>query len=332
MAIKKEVLMYGVLYSWAAEYMVNQINQFDDEDDITMRIATQGGIVMQGLALLSKLADRKGSVQMFVDGEAYSMGAFVLLYGINNIGSEASEYMFHKAAYPDYYQPNEQEQQLVKQTNERFKALMTKKLNKTPEAKALIAKVFEPDVRNNVFLTAEEALKVGLISEIKPIDLSVKALVDEYAQIAALKDDAIKGNNIKFAELQGESEKPELSNINQKQKKMTIDQLKAEHPDVFKQVVALGVAQERDRVGSFLVFLDGSPAAVKKGIEDGHSMTETQRSEFAIASFRALANNAEATENPKPVNPATPTKEEAEAKKQADIKAALEKQGLTLKA
>jgi ATP-dependent Clp protease, protease subunit len=327
MAKKKEILLYGALYDWTAEYIVREINMFDDMDDLTMRMDTPGAYVLKGNVILSKLADRKGGIQFFVDGQAASMGAFMLLYGQNNVGSEESIYVFHKAAFEPWYEPTEDDQKELKALNARMKARMEARLFDNAKTKALIKKVFEPDVRNNVKLSATEALEIGLITEIKPLDLNAKAQMSAFAA----------GETISLSSIldQPGAPVPDHSNNHHKSKGMTIDQLKAEHPALYTQILAAGeqagIDKERDRVGSFLAFIEADPLAVKEGISAGKAMTETQRSEFAMAAYKVAQNKAQADDNVPPVTPKPAEPEDKGKQVESEIEAALTSRGINFK-
>jgi len=323
---KNEILVYTQFYSYTAEWLVSQINNFADDAELKMRMHTPGGGVMDAFSVLSRLSDRKGATTIHVDGYAYSMGAYCCLYSNNVIANEQSRFMFHKAAFPSYYDASTDEQEDCKQKNAVLKAKMKARLNDTPEAAALIAKVFESDVRNDVYLSAKEAKKVGLVTEIQPLNLEVKAILEEQTRISAM-----------WAKNQEENA-TFVANNQINNEKMTIEQIKAEHPAVYSAIMALGegvgIAKERDRVGSYLAFLEASPEAVKTGIASGVAMTETQRSEFAVSAYKSMINKTESSENPVAVaTPAAPTATEtATDKAMAEINASLGKTDLTLKA
>ena len=320
---KDEIILYFQISSWNIESIVREVNMVEDDKPLTLRLNTPGGNVMDGYALLSRLSDRKGETKIFVDGMAYSMGAYITLYGHETIASEMARFMFHKAAYPSYYEPNEQEQSEVKRINELLKAKMKAVLKDIPETTELIKKVFEADVRNDVYLTAKEAKKIGLIKEIRPLDLRVKAMIEEAEQLAAQYNKEITPE--------------ENSNINLNFKKMTIEQLKAENPalyaEIFEAGAKIGAEKEKDRVGSYLAFMEVNPTAVKAGIASGERMSDTQRSELAMDAFKHVQNAAEKSENAPVITTAgAVTKTEtAEEKASLEIDAALGKTGLTLK-
>ncbi len=83
----------------------------------------------------------------------------------------------------------------------------------------------------------------------------------------------------------------ELSNINQKQSKMNLQELKAEHPGVYAEIFEsgkkAGVSAEQDRVNTWLVFNDLDSEKVKVGIESGVKMTKPEELNFMRASQNA---------------------------------------------
>lgn len=80
--------------------------------------------------------------------------------------------------------------------------------------------------------------------------------------------------------------------------KMDISKFRNEHPDVYAQVIALGVAQEKDRVEACMVFNEIDPAGVKAAIESGKPLSAKQMADFtlkAVSGKRAEDIAAEAS-------------------------------------
>jgi hypothetical protein len=70
---------------------------------------------------------------------------------------------------------------------------------------------------------------------------------------------------------------------------MDINKLRSEHPELYNQVHALGVAQEKDRAGAWLTYNDIDPEAVAKGIKEGAELNRTAMAEFAKKSLSTEA-------------------------------------------
>lgn len=112
---------------------------------------------------------------------------------------------------------------------------------------------------------------------------------------------------------------------------MTLEELQKNHPALYATLFALGSEAgkkaEKDRVGSILVFMDVDPVKCKAAIEKGEPLSETEKSEFALASVNPKKLTEIKKDSPeKVVTGAAETEEKTEAeKKLADIEAALDK-------
>ena len=70
-------------------------------------------------------------------------------------------------------------------------------------------------------------------------------------------------------------------------KAMTLDELKAEHPDAYRAAVAFGVEQERDRVCAHLIMGEQSGAVdvAISAVQDGSQMTATLNAKYMSAAL-----------------------------------------------
>lgn len=166
----KELYLYSPFYSETAEQAVRDLNAVGEDEELTIRINTPGGGVSDGWAIISKLSERKKEKNGIVDGVAMSMGGILLMFLDNVIVNDTSRIMLHKAAYANWYEPSDQERATLKVINDKFKEKLSKKVAGKKGGKELIEKVFEPDVRNDVELTPEEALSLGIANEIRQLE------------------------------------------------------------------------------------------------------------------------------------------------------------------
>jgi ClpP class serine protease len=72
------------------------------------------------------------------------------------------------------------------------------------------------------------------------------------------------------------------SNINSKSNKMNREEIKSQFPTVYSEIVSEGVAKEKERVASWMVYSQADPEAVKKGIESGAEITASQSHAFLV--------------------------------------------------
>jgi hypothetical protein len=98
---------------------------------------------------------------------------------------------------------------------------------------------------------------------------------------------------------------------------MTIEQLKAEHPALFAEVLALGIAKEKDRVEACLAFIEVDAAGVKAAIESGKDLSQKQMADFALKAVSAGTLKAIEAGNANPVKTdETASKEKSEKEKE----------------
>jgi ClpP class serine protease len=72
------------------------------------------------------------------------------------------------------------------------------------------------------------------------------------------------------------------SNINSKSNKMNKEEIKSQFPSVYSEIVSEGVAKEKERVASWMVYSQADPDAVKNGIESGVEITASQTHAFLV--------------------------------------------------
>lgn len=72
------------------------------------------------------------------------------------------------------------------------------------------------------------------------------------------------------------------SSINIKNQKMTKAAFKTANPDAYNEIVAEGVAAEKDRVQSWMAHVETDSKAVAKGIESGENISQSAREGFFV--------------------------------------------------
>lgn len=304
----KELYIYSPIYDYTAETAVKALNAIPDNEDLTIRINTPGGNVNAGWAIISKLSERTSKTNIIIDGQAESMGAMMLLFVEHVIANDTSIIMFHKAAYPTWYEPSEAELKKLKTINESFKVKLTAKVAGKPGSDKFLDKVFETDVRNDVELTPVEAKKLGIVKEIRT--LQPKAF-DFNMQVVAISDD--------------KTETPSWVNNKSKIETMDLAKFKAEHPAIYQQAFAegesTGVNKERERVEAWAVYNEVNPEKVKAGIESGKVLSGKSMAEFNLEIAKGEKIDAGKQDNPGMLDTKQEklTPEQIQAKKDSDL-------------
>lgn len=296
-----EIFLYSPFFSFTAEFLMNQLNEFSGED-VQIRVNSPGGSVYAGWGVIAKTQEHTGNIKIKVDGHADSMAAVLLLFHDDVEALDVSHFVLHRAST---FSTDPDDLIELKKINKDLRAAMESKLDIPAFEKIAgvsLDTFFDSENVIDVGLTATQAKKIGLIK-------SIKKLVP--AEFQAL--------NAKFAAMstkEAVAEKPSASEeekVKQKTKKnMTLEQFKAQHPELFGQVVAIGVTEERDRASAWLVYNDVDPNAVSKGIEDGSALSAKQTAEFNRKLVSATAVNT-LEEEGEGAEPVATTEEEPKA-------------------
>lgn len=267
----REVYLYEPIGDWTAERFNKQLSKNDSEDTV-IRMMTRGGYTPAGVAMLTQLESHQGEVMMSVDGDVSSMGAFMLLFADKVQMSDMAELMFHKAAFPSWYQPSDAEKENLERENKRFQKRMESRLG--DKGSELIAKVFAKDKREDVRLTASQAKKIGLVDKIIKIQPSQKAAFHEAYHKQMLS----------------EPEKPEKEQIQIKTSNTNTMEITKEE---FDQKIAAareeGRMQESQRVAAWAVYMELDSKTALAGIQGGENVTPAIQGEMQLKAAQKAA-------------------------------------------
>lgn len=279
-----EVLLYGEVYSSTAADFIRQVGELTDTDELVVRVNSDGGDPQYGFGMSAKYAEFKGKKSVKVDGRANSTGLFFICTTKDVEALDASLFTIHRAAYPSWVESSEEYftesmratlESVNKSLRDSFESKVdVEKFEKMKGVK--VEDIFSMDSRIDVVLTAQEAKKIGLVSKLTPLtsDLNakIKSNIQSFSQNIAARFDVGASN--------------EVINVKPNNKIMNLETLKAEHPALFAQVLALGaengVKAERDRVGAWTAFNDVDSKAVTDGIKSGENISQTAMAEFSI--------------------------------------------------
>lgn len=293
----KEVLLYGTIDSYSSSEFIKEFSELEAENEpITVRVNTPGGSPEYGFGMVSKFAEYTGDKKVKVDGKAHSMGLFYCVYAAkeNVEALDVSEFLLHRAAYPSYWENDasfftEQVRANLERINKSLRTAFENRVD-VPLFEQLtgckVKDVFSMDSRIDVFFDAKVAKRVGLISKINPITPQKTAEINSLLSVMACK-------TYEIAALSTES--------NSNQNKMTLDELKAKHPEAYAEAVALGVSKENDRIKSIMVFAHLDLKSCKEAIDSGKELTATQMAEFSLKAMSPEALAKMQTTAPKAV-------------------------------
>lgn len=276
----KEILIYGTISTWSAQAFIQALTDAG-EDDIVVRINSDGGDPEAGWGMISKFAEYKGKKSVKVDGKAHSSAMFFCLFADDVEALNVSEFVAHRAAYPSWIESNPEYftdlyKAMLANTNKYLRKAFEDGVDVeafTKLKKVTVDELFSMDSRIDVLLDSKEAEKIGLVNKVTKLTISKKAEIEKYKMAA------------QYVEPVAAIEEPVIKIEDNKKIMKTLAELIAAYPEMAAQLVAQGVSQERDRVGSLLPYLDADQEAVVGMIKSDATMSATVREELNVKMF-----------------------------------------------
>lgn len=283
-------------------------------EDIEVQISSVGGFVFDGLEIFNLIKNYEGAKTARIMGVSASMGSYIPLAADRIIAEANAVVMIHNAwgiAIGDHNDLRKEAD-----VTEGLSGILAEAyVKKTGKALAEI----KADMDAETWLFGQETLDYGLVDEVVGTPATdeeskaeavkaaraqiadVKKLVAEYeggdnvGRVAALLD-VMRPQIKKPAAVLAQAPAAPAAHLKPQggSKIMTLDQLKAESPEVYAQALALGVQAERDRVAKINAFAKNGPEAVKvaaEAVAAGKSF-EDAMPELVAASTRVVQENA----------------------------------------
>jgi ATP-dependent Clp protease protease subunit len=279
----KPLLLYAPIYDFVAESFVDKMNDIPPDQDIEIWMNCPGGRVFAGWSIIGPLQMRTGKKTMCIFGHAMSMAVYMALFCDDVSALEVTQFMIHRA---DGYVETPDDQLLLNNINKDLRKQMESRLNMDAFEEVCgctIDDIFKGEKRKDIMLTAKQAKKLGLINSIKKLSQKeVEAYTEHFVAFADFSQRSEEPVS------QRSEEKPIIPNIDnsQKQKTMTKEELKAQHPSVYDAILKEGrdegIKAERGRSGSFLAFLDVDKDNVIKAIKEGDEFDSTVLAEMTV--------------------------------------------------
>lgn len=306
----KEILLYYPLYDFTAADFITAMDEVKDDDKVCIRVNSNGGSVEAAWGMIAKCKERKAAGKdtiIKVDGKAYSMAAFFLAFSNDVEALDVSEILIHRAAYPSYVEndPEYFTQEMkasLKRTNDYLRTALAGKISETQLTRITgktLDDIFNTDTRIDVILSAQQAKEIGLVDRVVSLTAQKRVELTSYYNKAAQGGQKVEP----MKALQPETVIPKTT---KNDTKMTLAEIRAQHPELVAQIADDAVKAERDRVGAFMTFIDVDPEAVAKGIKSGETLSATAMAEFTRKQVSAEFLKASAEGSPAPVQTAKP--------------------------
>lgn len=253
-------------------------------EDVVVNIASPGGLISEGLKIYNELKNYDGNVDTHLTGGVSSMASYIAMVGKHRTAEKNAVFMIHNGSslvMGDH--------RLMFKAGKHFESLVNMIAKELAEKSGTQLKQIRKAMDETSFYYGDEIQKAGFVHEMigdtepenRDESIALAELMYEQCQANINTPDIIK------KELKALSVMLADENNHQKPKKekviMTLEELKEKHPDIYSQVIALGVtdgvSQERARVKS-LVEMRGkfpklhSQNVIDQGIINGHNMSE----------------------------------------------------------
>lgn len=177
-----ELLLYGEIGDWwddlDAKSVVDQLEQLN-KDQITIRIHSAGGYVLEGLAIYNRLKESKARKVVHIDGLAASMASVIAMAGDKIIMPENAWMMIHKPH--NIVMGNADELRKHADTLDGFEgSLISIYAAKTGKDSHAIAEM----LREETWLSAKDALDLGFIDEIStPVKAAASIDLTKFSKV-----------------------------------------------------------------------------------------------------------------------------------------------------
>lgn len=277
----KQILLYTPIFSSTAKEFVEKLITVSKDEDVEIYMNSPGGSVFAGWSIVGALNERKGKNIAKVFGDASSMALYTLLFMDEVYSLDVSSYTIHRA---DGLVTSPEDQKELDRINSDIRAKLTTKVNedvfKQVTGKSF-DELFDPKQRININLTAKEAKKIGLVNDI--IRLEAKELKALSEKFVAFVDFSEQGSD---GEVRGSTQQSINSNNNKNLKTMTLQEFKAQHPELHAEVFEAGkkdgVKAEQVRAKSWLAYLDIDKENVLASVKEGKEFTPDIMAEMAV--------------------------------------------------
>nr|DAF04508.1 MAG TPA: Putative ATP dependent Clp protease [Caudoviricetes sp.] len=237
-----ELMLYGDIAEsfWGDTISAKEVTEYLadlDVENIDVYINSNGGVVDTAIAINNALRRHKAKVTVNIDGIAASAATLITCAGDIVRMPKNALFMIHnpsKIAMGDSEEMRKQADVLEKYKN----SIMETYLQKVNIDKEKLSELMD----NETWLNAEEALEYGFIDEIT-----------ENTDIQVVENKVISNNMVfNMTEFKNFNVDKNKKNNGKGSGKMTKDEIKAQFPDIYAEIVnegkEIGVKEERTRI------------------------------------------------------------------------------------
>lgn len=294
---EQEVLFYGEISDFSVSSFINRMREAkDSRRDVKILANSMGGNPDSGYGMIKTIRDFPYKKRLSIHGAAYSMMAFAALYVDQVEAIEQTLFMFHRAAA--LFREDEEIpafRQLIVTRNEDLRRAMEEKLDIQAFERisgVTLDQLFSMDDRIDVILNAEQAMEIGMLTEIIPLSAV------EADQINSRMMAACAGHGIQTIQVKNQNSMKTLAELKEKHPELYAQAIEAGKKEATpapvpapsqkedmsdnEKLVQAGIDKERERVKGWQTFAEVDAKKVAEGIASGKEITLADMGEFTL--------------------------------------------------
>lgn len=166
---KAVILIYGAIgfeeenqTDTSEKKIATQLQEMGDISEIEVRINSPGGIAYSGIAIYNVLENHKATKKVYIDGLAASIASLVAMTGEDRRGRRGSTFMIHNP-YTKAFGESKDLKKIVNSLEKLEESMLDIYSSKN---KKISREQIRTLMREETFLTAEEALALGFLTSI----------------------------------------------------------------------------------------------------------------------------------------------------------------------
>lgn len=299
--------------------------------NIEVEINSPGGSVFEGISIYNAFMEyrkTKGQITFVIKGLAASMGSYIPLAGNKIKVYDNAVYMIHNARLDTYSADAPKLRRLANIVEGLSNFLKNAYVSKTKKTEKEIQskmdaetyffgnEIVEYGFADEIIKTNLESDKQSIMSNAKHSFFACMENVKENSKDENLEDIAAILNTDNSFSNQSEENQTEnntnennlcynskVTNSSKEQKKMTKDEFKASHPDLYAQIFSDGENQEKNRVLAHIEMskTTGASAYAMECIEKGETFNPLVQAKYLGFTMNKNDLNARQDENVPPV-------------------------------
>jgi len=283
-------------------------NLSNDFEDLEVEINSPGGLVFDGLNIFNTVKSHKGHTTAIISGAAMSAASFIAEAFKKIKVYDNSVFMIHNAQGIAVGDQNEVSK-MAKYLNKASDIIADIYASRTGKSKSEIKKMMDKET----YLFGQEIVDAGFADELIPTtdiknkdDAILTAMMNYEQAKTQIKPSDILSDMSNFTETKTipQNTNTETTNrvvniVNQKEAfKMTVSQIKAEHPDLYKEIYESGKKDAYDNIDAHIAWVEVDKESVLKNIASREDCNMKHISAYSVKAQNKKITADAIAENP----------------------------------